>query len=185
MHHNRKLERPAFAAAADYFRNLLRRAGRPDQVTWVFREHLVITAFGRPPSPIHIDINIHVPFPDQGLVTYAYDWVRTWKLPIVLQAIGTFRAQTVATILCDDWFDAADVHDGYDIRDDWGILFAIGTKAALNEASSTRGFLSWLDPGTPPLTDYDFALTMTAVREHQQHGRVLTRLKRALRAIFM
>jgi hypothetical protein len=172
--------RPSFEEASAFLTTLLASRHRPTDIEWVLGGQFVISASDPPPAPVTVRLYTRVEPPDRDLARCAYDLASATDRPVVIRVIGTYRGQTVATILSDEWFESADEHDGYILRPEWGLLFGIGDGGELEQTRRVSPWAKLRRRFYPVLSDFDFAVTLQAARDFQQFGRVLAGWERIL-----
>ena len=82
-------------------------------------------------------------------------------------------------LLCDDWFEGSDEDDGFHCLPEWHVLFDRGSGVPIAQVRDPR---AWRHLKAQPqaLSDLDFGMTLRALRELEQHGRILTPWRRGL-----
>ena len=172
---------PPFDEALSAWTSFLAEQGLPTELSWVFDENVVRvpvegTLYFTPSFQVELD----APQPEYARIAYEYFAATPW--PVVFRAVGTSASKCLCMILCDDWFEGDDEDLGVRYRKPWHMYFDAGSGEEVGEVRD-RGAWRRLKARTQALSDLDFGMTLQAVRELQQHGRILPPWQRALNAV--
>lgn len=167
------VSRPSLSQALADWKQILSGRSLSTSLLWIFEENLCFEAKPEVPGGVHIGFQTRFsPVPAEALEV-AYEHFCESDARIVFYRLGENRGRSVCILLGDAWFGGKTEHDGYVLRDDWGISFYPGQPIEIEEITEMRRWIRRLRRERP-LHDVDFCMTLLAVDEIQVHGRVLT-----------
>ena len=173
--------RPSFDEAVRAWTSFLSEQGLPTELLWVFDENVVrIPVEGTLHFTPSFQVELDAPRPEYARIAYEYFVDSQW--PMVFRAVGTNASKSLCMILCDDWFEGDDEDLGVSYRKPRHMYFDAGSGEGVAEVRD-RGAWRRLKARTQALSNLDFGMTLQAVRELEQHGRILPPWQRALNAV--
>ena len=165
--------RPPISQALEAWKKILADRGLATNLLWIFEENLCFEKKPEVPGGIHIGFQTKFsPVPPEAL-DIAYEHFCESDARIVFYRLGENNGRSVCVLLGDPWFGDKTEHDGFVLRNDWGISFHPGQNIEIEEIADMRRWVRRLRRERP-LHDVDFCMTLVAVDEIQIHGRVLT-----------
>lgn len=177
MEHPQKHHRPPFAEALAEWHRILDRQGLPSTLEWILDENLVFERDPAAPNGVRVGFQTRfTPRPD-NLAEATYDFFSEMEARLVFYRVGTAGGKSICLLLCDPVFETRGEAEGFLRHDAWGISFRPGPDATIEEITDESRWRNRLIGGRP-LSDLDFCLPLSLLRELEVHGRVLTPYER-------
>lgn len=173
MQSAQKHQRPPFEAALKEWNLILADAGLPTACEWILDENLVFEKDAKSPAGARLGFQTQFTLRPADLAQASYDFFNDFEARIVFYRLGSSRGRSVCLLLCDPVFETRGEADGFVRRDDWLISFHPGSEGEVEEITDGQRWKNRLVSGRP-LADVDFCLPLSALRELEVHGRVLS-----------
>jgi hypothetical protein len=173
MESTRRYFRPPFEDCLAAWKALLSQRRFATDLVWILEEHLCFERDRQIPAGVRLGFQTQFTPqpPDAPKVTYHHFAEMDSRL--VFYRLGASRGRSICVQLCDAWFEPKGEAEGFVRRDDWLVSFFPGPTDELEEITDVKRWQERVVRGRP-LSDVDFCMTLSALRELKAHGRVLT-----------
>jgi hypothetical protein len=172
MEANQKYQRPTFEVALHEWKQILTARGLSADCEWILDENLVFERDPAAPASVRLSYQTRFTQRPENLAEAAYQFFADFTARIAFYRIGACHGKSICLLLCDPVFETRGESDGFIRRDDWSISFCPGNGQNLEEITDEQRWKNRLVSGRP-LTDVDFCVPLTVLRELEAHGRVL------------
>lgn len=172
-----KYQRPPFDEALKEWNKVLNGCGLPTECEWILDENLVFEKDATSASGVKVSYQTAFTVRPSDLAQVTYDFFTDFEARLVFYRLGTSHGKSVCLLLCDPMFETRGPEQGFLRRDDWLMSFYPGENANIEEVTDGQRWKKRLVSGRP-LADVDFCMPLSAVRELEVHGRVLTPYER-------
>lgn len=173
MQNAQTIQRPPFEEALKQWNQILAQAGLPTACEWILDENLVFERDAMSPTGVRLGFQTQFTLRPADLAQASYDFFTDFEARMVFYRLGSCRGKSICLLLCDPVFETRGDAEGFVRRDDWQISFHPGGTDEIEEITDGQRWKNRLVKGRP-LSDVDFCLPLTALRELEVHGRVLT-----------
>ena len=164
--------RPSLEQVLAAWRECLVARDLPETTLWIFSENLCLEHSRTLPGGFRFGFQTRFTPPPAEALEIAYGAFAGTDARMVFHRLGSCPRGSVGVLLCDAWFEARGVPDGYIRHDDWGISFCPGQPGEIEEVTDlTR----WVRRVRRDRTfhDFDFAMSLETIDEICVHGRAL------------
>jgi hypothetical protein len=173
METRRQHHRPPFEDALSAWKSLLKEHGFSTDILWILEENL---CFEKDPNDLAgVTLGFQTEFTpqpaDAAKVTYHH--FAEMDARLAFYRLGENRGRSICIQLCDPWLEPKTESEGYIRRDEWLISFYPGSGEQIEEITDSKRWRERVVRGRP-LSAVDFCMTLAALRELKDHGRVLT-----------
>lgn len=164
--------RPPLAKALTAWQDCLARHEFPTQMLWIFAENICIEPSRATPGSFRVGFQTKFTPPSEDALEIAYDLFGETAARMVFYRLGSSPRGSVCVLLCDNWFEEKNAHEGFERRDDWGISFYPGHPGEIDEVTDLSRWLKRVK-NDRAFHDFDFAMSLATIDEVKIHGRPL------------
>ena len=172
-----KFTRPALDESLTAWQECLSRHGLPTELLWIFSENLCIERSPTTPGSFRYGFQTKFTPPDEDAMEIAFDQFCESDARVVFYRLGSARNKSVCMLLCDPWFEEKGAVDGFERRDNWKISYRAGHPGDIEEITDLKRWVRRVRHDRA-FHDFDFGMTLQAIDEIKQHGRMLMHYER-------
>ncbi|HZI30886.1 MAG TPA: hypothetical protein VFF11_01025 [Candidatus Binatia bacterium] len=169
---NKSINRPSLIEALAVWQECLARHGLPTQTLWIFTENICIEPSRVTPGSFRLGFQTKFTPPSDDALEIAYDLFGETDARMVFYRLGSCARGSVCILLCDNWFEEKNAHEGFERHDPWGISFYPGHPGEVDEVTELPRWLKRVK-NDRAFHDFDFAMSLATIDEVKIHGRPL------------